>query len=168
LKISAYAVFSVFMLISCDAANLNPKLPQQYTEWCKQNPNSCSIFQDAKPIELSNTSSELSIVWDVYRSVKKTITHCVDEHEYKWEIPQRNCIGSEDYALLMRQKLYESGVPAGAMSLATFQSLDYFEPLYTVLLVHLYEGQLLLSVNQEPTKVHFNQDRSFWLSSGQH
>lgn len=92
--------------------------PYGWAEFCQRNPAECGAVALA-PQNIEATSEQLALIERVNREVNRQIRPLSDLDHWgvndRWDLPVDNLGDCEDYVLLKRKRLVDSGLPRQAL-----------------------------------------------------
>ena len=97
---------------------LETSIPFGWVDFCQRHPEECQD-NDQVAQDINLTSEALRKISQVNLQVNKSIDPITDQDQWgvidQWDFPSQGRGDCEDYALLKRQKLIESGFPKSAL-----------------------------------------------------
>lgn len=127
------------------------KPTQAWTDFCKRYPAEC-VVNPSEPSVVELTPKLWQTLVAVNRKVNADIKPMTDkEHwgvEDRWDFPDDGCGDCEDYQLLKRKLLAESGVPRRAMRMTVV--IDEEGAGHAVMMVRTTRGDLILDNKRNP------------------
>lgn len=127
------------------------KPTQAWTEFCKRYPAECAI-NPSEPTTVELTSKVWQTIIAVNQKVNAEIKPMTDvEHwgvEDRWDFPDDGCGDCEDYQLLKRRLLAETGLPRRAMRMTVV--IDEEGAGHAVMMVRTTRGDLILDNKRNP------------------
>ena len=99
---------------------LETSIPFGWVDFCQRHPEECQD-NDQVAEDINLTSEALRKISQINLQVNKSIDPITDQDQWgvidQWDFPNQGRGDCEDYALLKRQKLIESGFPKSALLL---------------------------------------------------
>ncbi len=99
---------------------LETSIPFGWVDFCQRHPEECQD-NDQVAEDINLTSEALRKISQINLQVNKSIDPITDQDQWgvidQWDFPSQGRGDCEDYALLKRQKLIESGFPKSALLL---------------------------------------------------
>lgn len=99
---------------------LETSIPFGWVDFCQRHPEECQD-NDQVAQDINLTSEALRKISQINLQVNKSIDPITDQDQWgvidQWDFPNQGRGDCEDYALLKRQKLIESGFPKSALLL---------------------------------------------------
>ncbi len=99
---------------------LETSIPFGWVDFCQRHPEECQD-NDQVAQDINLTSEALQKISQINVQVNKSIDPITDQDQWgvidQWDFPNQGRGDCEDYALLKRQKLIESGFPKSALLL---------------------------------------------------
>jgi predicted transglutaminase-like cysteine proteinase len=99
---------------------LETSIPFGWVDFCQRHPEECQD-NDQVAEDINLTSEALQKISQINLQVNKSIDPITDQDQWgvidQWDFPSQGRGDCEDYALLKRQKLIESGFPKSALLL---------------------------------------------------
>jgi predicted transglutaminase-like cysteine proteinase len=161
--------------IKVGAATLTP---MGWADFCNRNKDECAVGPMA-PRDLDATQANLNFIAIVNRMVNQQVQPKSDADHWnvvdRWDLPTDGFGDCEDYALLKRKILIESGLPRQALLLTIVR--DEMDEGHAVLTVKTTRGEIILdNMNDEikpwsRTPYHFvkrqsQEEQNTWVSIG--